>query len=125
MRVVIASPLCRFRKQLDELEEAHMLRGQLKASQQHALLSSHDDLAQALEGAFFVQVNDDVSSTTDVSVLSKSLNELRNRDTIHRILNRFNSAMIFLSTVFWKCGDTVYPIGGAVPLVKVVSRRFR
>lgn len=33
-----------------------MLRGQLKAAQQLALLSSHDDLAQALEGAFFVQV---------------------------------------------------------------------
>lgn len=33
-----------------------MLRGQLKATQQLALLSSHEDLAQALEGAFFVQV---------------------------------------------------------------------
>ena len=33
-----------------------MLRGQLRAAQQLALLSSHDDLAQALEGAFFVQV---------------------------------------------------------------------
>lgn len=62
-RVVITSPLCRFRKQLDELEEAHMLRGQLKASQQHALLSSHDDLAQALEGAFFVQVKGHISHT--------------------------------------------------------------
>uniref|UniRef100_H2UTJ4 L-gulonate 3-dehydrogenase n=1 Tax=Takifugu rubripes TaxID=31033 RepID=H2UTJ4_TAKRU len=50
-----AKAITEIRKQLDELEEAHMLRGQLKASQQHALLSSHDDLAQALEGAFFVQ----------------------------------------------------------------------
>lgn len=70
-RVVLTSPLCRFRKQLDELEEAHMLRGQLKASQQHALLSSHDDLAQALEGAFFVQVKGDISHT-NVSVFLKS-----------------------------------------------------
>ncbi|XP_038125525.1 lambda-crystallin homolog [Cyprinodon tularosa] len=43
------------RKQLEELEEAHMLRGQLTAAQQLALLSSYEDLAQALEGAFFVQ----------------------------------------------------------------------
>lgn len=54
--VVISFPLWWFRKQLEELEEAHMLRGQLKATQQLALLSSHDELAQALEGAFFVQV---------------------------------------------------------------------
>lgn len=69
--MVINFPLCWFRKQLDELEEAHMLRGQLKASQQHALLSSHDDLAQALEGAFFVQVKDYIpptTTTTNVSV---------------------------------------------------------
>ncbi len=44
------------RKQLEELEEAHMLRGELTATQQLALLSSYNDLAQALEGAFFVQV---------------------------------------------------------------------
>ncbi|CAB1347278.1 unnamed protein product [Coregonus sp. 'balchen'] len=43
------------RKQLEELQEAHMLRGQLSASEQLALLSSHDDLPQALEGAFFIQ----------------------------------------------------------------------
>ncbi|XP_010878537.1 lambda-crystallin homolog [Esox lucius] len=43
------------RKQLEELQEAHMLRGDLSASEQLALLSSHDDLPQALEGAFFVQ----------------------------------------------------------------------
>lgn len=43
------------RKQLQELEEAHMLRGELTAAQQLSLLSSYDDLAQALEGAFFVQ----------------------------------------------------------------------
>lgn len=39
-----------------ELEEAHMLRGELSAAQQLALLSSYDDLSQALDGAFFVQV---------------------------------------------------------------------
>ncbi|XP_067372868.1 lambda-crystallin homolog isoform X2 [Channa argus] len=43
------------RKQMEELEEAHMLRGELSAMQQLALLSSYDDLAHALEGAFFVQ----------------------------------------------------------------------
>ena len=48
--------LCWLRKQLEELEEAHMLRGELTAKQQLALLSSYDNLAQALEGAFFVQV---------------------------------------------------------------------
>ncbi|KAJ8013068.1 hypothetical protein DPEC_G00049460 [Dallia pectoralis] len=43
------------RKQLGELQEAQMLRGDLSASEQLALLSSHDDLIQALEGSFFVQ----------------------------------------------------------------------
>ncbi|KAJ8350944.1 hypothetical protein SKAU_G00260740 [Synaphobranchus kaupii] len=43
------------RKQLDELQQAHMLRGDSSAAEQFSLLSSHDDLAQALEGAFFVQ----------------------------------------------------------------------
>ncbi|XP_030641857.1 lambda-crystallin homolog isoform X2 [Chanos chanos] len=45
------------RKQLEELQHAQMLRGSLTAAQQLSLLSSYDDLAQALEGAFFVQVN--------------------------------------------------------------------
>ncbi|XP_030641856.1 lambda-crystallin homolog isoform X1 [Chanos chanos] len=43
------------RKQLEELQHAQMLRGSLTAAQQLSLLSSYDDLAQALEGAFFVQ----------------------------------------------------------------------
>ncbi|KAK5860736.1 hypothetical protein PBY51_022197 [Eleginops maclovinus] len=43
------------RKQLEELEEAHMLRGELAAKQQLALISSYDDLSQALQGAFFIQ----------------------------------------------------------------------
>ncbi|XP_045910990.1 lambda-crystallin homolog isoform X2 [Micropterus dolomieu] len=50
-----AKAVTEIRKQLEELEEAHMLRGELTATQQLALLSSYDDLAQALEGAFFVQ----------------------------------------------------------------------
>lgn len=50
--------LCRLRKQMEELEEAGMLRGELTSTQQLSLLSSYDDLAQALEGAFFVQVLD-------------------------------------------------------------------
>ncbi|KAL6484825.1 hypothetical protein MHYP_G00068700 [Metynnis hypsauchen] len=43
------------RKQVEELQEAQMLRGKLSATEQLSLLSSHDDLSQALEGAFFVQ----------------------------------------------------------------------
>lgn len=50
-----ANAITEIRKQLEELEEAHMLRGELTAKQQLALLSSYDNLAQALEGAFFVQ----------------------------------------------------------------------
>lgn len=50
-----AKAITEIKKQLGELEEAHMLRGELTAAQQLALLSSYDDLAQALEGAFFVQ----------------------------------------------------------------------
>lgn len=43
------------RKQIEELQQAKMLRGNLTAAEQLSLLSSHDDLQQALEGAFFVQ----------------------------------------------------------------------
>ncbi|XP_029967938.1 lambda-crystallin homolog [Salarias fasciatus] len=50
-----AKAITEIRKQLAELEEAHMLRGTLTASQQLALLSSYDDLAAALQGAFFIQ----------------------------------------------------------------------
>lgn len=50
-----ASALQEVRKQLEDLQEAGMLRGNLSAAQQLALLSSHDNLAQALAGAFFVQ----------------------------------------------------------------------
>ncbi|KAF4087268.1 hypothetical protein AMELA_G00093460 [Ameiurus melas] len=47
--------IAEIRKQVEELQEAQMLRGNLSASEQLSLLSSHDDLSQALEGAFFVQ----------------------------------------------------------------------
>ncbi|XP_063354881.1 lambda-crystallin homolog [Pelmatolapia mariae] len=50
-----AKAITEIKKQLVELEEAHMLRGELSAAQQLALLSSYDDLSQALDGAFFVQ----------------------------------------------------------------------
>ncbi|XP_028992830.1 lambda-crystallin homolog [Betta splendens] len=50
-----AKAITEIRKQMEELEEAHMLRGELTAVQQLSLISSYDDLAQALEGAFFVQ----------------------------------------------------------------------
>ncbi|KAI1885428.1 hypothetical protein AGOR_G00220050 [Albula goreensis] len=43
------------REQLKEVEQAQMLRGDLSVEEQLSLLSSHDDLTQALEGAFFVQ----------------------------------------------------------------------
>lgn len=43
------------RKQLEELQQAQMLRGTLSAAEQFSLLSSHDDLPSALEGASFVQ----------------------------------------------------------------------
>ncbi|KAG9349714.1 hypothetical protein JZ751_028162 [Albula glossodonta] len=61
------------RKQLEELQEAHMLRGELSAAEQFALLSSHDDLPQALEGTFFVQppatlVSSDPSPTSGSSL---------------------------------------------------------
>ncbi|XP_053483508.1 lambda-crystallin homolog [Ictalurus furcatus] len=47
--------IAEIRKQVEELQEAQMLRGNLSASEQLSQLSSHDDLSQALEGAFFVQ----------------------------------------------------------------------
>lgn len=50
-----AKAITEIRKQLGELEQAQMLRGNVGVSDQLALLSSHDDLQQALEGAFFVQ----------------------------------------------------------------------
>lgn len=50
-----AKAITEIRKQLEELEKAGMLRGELTATQQLALVSSYNDLAQALEGAFFVQ----------------------------------------------------------------------
>ncbi|XP_057707467.1 lambda-crystallin homolog [Corythoichthys intestinalis] len=50
-----ASAMTEIKKQMLELQEVGMLRGQLNATQQFALLSSHDDLQQAMQGAFFVQ----------------------------------------------------------------------
>ncbi|KAL2081103.1 hypothetical protein ACEWY4_022956 [Coilia grayii] len=50
-----AKAITEIRKQLEELQQAQMLRGSLGVSEQLALLSCHDDLQQALEGAFFVQ----------------------------------------------------------------------
>lgn len=50
-----ANAIKEIRKQLEELEGQNMLRGSLSAAQQLALLSCYEDLAQALEGAFFVQ----------------------------------------------------------------------
>ncbi|XP_029385578.1 lambda-crystallin homolog [Echeneis naucrates] len=50
-----AKAITEIRKQMEGLESAHMLRGELSAMEQLALLSSYDDLAEALEGAFFIQ----------------------------------------------------------------------
>ncbi|MFT7808697.1 lambda-crystallin homolog [Arapaima gigas] len=43
------------RGKLEELQQNQMLRGDLNVEEQLALLSSHDDLSEALEGSFFVQ----------------------------------------------------------------------
>ncbi|XP_062861973.1 lambda-crystallin homolog [Trichomycterus rosablanca] len=43
------------RKEVEGLQDAQMLRGNLSAAEQLSLLSSHDDLSRALEEAFFVQ----------------------------------------------------------------------
>uniref|UniRef100_A0A1A7WGX3 Crystallin, lambda 1 n=1 Tax=Iconisemion striatum TaxID=60296 RepID=A0A1A7WGX3_9TELE len=50
-----AAALSEIRKQMEELEKSKMLRGDLTSRQQLDLLSSHEDLSQALEGSFFVQ----------------------------------------------------------------------
>lgn len=47
--------IAEIRKQLEELQQAKMLRGNLSAAEQLSRLSSHEDLQQALDGAFFVQ----------------------------------------------------------------------
>lgn len=47
--------IAEIKKQVEELQEAQMLRGKLSAANQLSLLSSHEDLSEALEGAFFVQ----------------------------------------------------------------------
>ncbi|KAA0715857.1 Lambda-crystallin -like protein [Triplophysa tibetana] len=50
-----SAAIAEIKKQLEELQQARMLRGNLSAAEQLSLLSSHDDLQQALEGAYFVQ----------------------------------------------------------------------
>ncbi|KAJ8352600.1 hypothetical protein SKAU_G00240760 [Synaphobranchus kaupii] len=50
-----ASAIQEISKQLKEVEQAQMLRGDLSVEDQLVLLSSHDNLSQALEGAFFIQ----------------------------------------------------------------------
>ncbi|XP_056610153.1 lambda-crystallin homolog isoform X2 [Triplophysa dalaica] len=50
-----SAAISEIKKQLVELQQARMLRGNLSAAEQLSLLSSHDDLQQALEGAYFVQ----------------------------------------------------------------------
>ncbi|KAF0026798.1 hypothetical protein F2P81_021535 [Scophthalmus maximus] len=83
------------RKQLQELEEAHMLRGELTAAQQLSLLSSYDDLAQALEGAFFVQLEVKQSVFQDVErlvgkdvILSSSTSCLVPSNVFSKVHNR-------------------------------------
>lgn len=50
-----ASAVSFIRQQVEELQQRNMLRGELSAAQQAALVSACDDLQQAVEGAFFIQ----------------------------------------------------------------------
>ncbi|XP_058644112.1 lambda-crystallin homolog isoform X2 [Onychostoma macrolepis] len=89
------------RKQLEELQQAKMLRGNLTAAEQLSLLSSHDDLQQALEGAFFVQecVFEDLEAkqtvfhevenlVTESVILSSSTSCLMPSNVFSRVQNR-------------------------------------
>uniref|UniRef100_A0A8C1TKP8 Crystallin, lambda 1 n=1 Tax=Cyprinus carpio TaxID=7962 RepID=A0A8C1TKP8_CYPCA len=89
------------RKQIEELQRAKMLRGNLTAAQQLSLLSSHDDLQQALEGAFFVQecVFEDLEAkhsvfhevenlVTESVILSSSTSCLMPSNVFSRVQNR-------------------------------------
>ncbi|KAK9969195.1 hypothetical protein ABG768_027391 [Culter alburnus] len=89
------------RKQLEELQQAQMLRGNLSAAEQLSLLSSHDDLQQALEGAFFVQecVFEDLEAkqtvfhevenlVTESVILSSSTSCLMPSNVFSRVQNR-------------------------------------
>lgn len=68
------------RKQLEELQQAQMLRGELSAAEQFSLLSAHDDLAQALEGAFFVQVGFHTRGVSVISMVSAAWGLVRYGD---------------------------------------------
>lgn len=89
------------RKQLEELQQSNMLRGNLSAAEQTSLLSSHDDLQQALQDAFFVQecvfedleakqtVFQEVESLVKESViLSSSTSCLMPSNVFSRVQNR-------------------------------------
>uniref|UniRef100_A0A8C2CD16 Lambda-crystallin-like n=1 Tax=Cyprinus carpio TaxID=7962 RepID=A0A8C2CD16_CYPCA len=89
------------RKQIEELQRAKMLRGNLTAAQQLSLLSSHDDLQQALVGAFFVQecVFEDLEAkhsvfhevenlVTESVILSSSTSCLMPSNMFSRVQNR-------------------------------------
>ncbi|XP_067299742.1 lambda-crystallin homolog [Pseudorasbora parva] len=89
------------RKQLEELQQAKMLRGNLNVTEQLTLLSSHDDLQQALEGAFFVQecVFEDLEAkqtvfhevenlVTESVILSSSTSCLMPSNVFSRVQNR-------------------------------------
>lgn len=89
------------RKQLEELQQAKMLRGNLTAAEQLSLLSSHDDLQQALEGAVFVQecVFEDLEAkqtvfhevenlVTESVILSSSTSCLMPSNVFSRVQNR-------------------------------------
>lgn len=89
------------RKLLEELQQSKMLRGNLSAAEQTSLLSSHDDLQQALQDAFFVQecvfedleakqtVFQEVESLVKESViLSSSTSCLMPSNVFSRVQNR-------------------------------------
>lgn len=52
------------RKQMKELEESGFLKGSLSAEKQLALISICTDLKTAVEGAAFIQVSKDLTTTS-------------------------------------------------------------
>ncbi|KAJ8246740.1 hypothetical protein GJAV_G00254850 [Gymnothorax javanicus] len=89
------------RQQLEEVEQAQMLRGSLSVEEQLLVLSCHDELSQALEGAVFVQesVFEDLETKRSVfqeverhvgefTVLSSSTSCLMPSGVFSRVENR-------------------------------------
>lgn len=76
-----------------------MLRGQLSSAQQLALLSGHDDLAGALEGAFFVQVTLEARRFVSSISLTSSKEQLLNSAYANSVSSAKGSA--------WEFGESI------------------